>query len=275
MSAMEPRDNRKFGLIGHPISHSLSPTLFDAGYSGRYRYDLIEGSDFEKSYKRFIDEYAGINVTAPFKELAFAKADFHSKECQMTGATNLLVKTTDGVKAYNSDFLGVRMWLEETLEKIQKTDRKAKVLIVGTGGAGKAAAAAAGSLGLDVTLMNRTISKASAVTQLMPQFKFSIRPLEEFPEAFEENHIIIYTIPATGDFNTCFPDNANLMLSEGSRGGLKFFLEANYKNPVFENRLPEGIVYTHGKTWLLYQAITGYSILTGERPNLSGLSACL
>lgn len=272
---MEPRDNRKFGLIGHPISHSLSPTLFDAGYSGRYRYDLIEGSDFEKSYKRFIDEYAGINVTAPFKELAFAKADFHSKECQMTGATNLLVKTTDGVKAYNSDFLGVRMWLEETLEKIQKTDRKAKVLIVGTGGAGKAAAAAAGSLGLDVTLMNRTISKASAVTQLMPQFKFSIRPLEEFPEAFEENHIIIYTIPAAGDFNTCFPDNANLMLSEGSRGGLKFFLEANYKNPVFENRLPEGIVYTHGKTWLLYQAITGYSILTGERPNLSGLSACL
>ena len=41
---------KKFGLIGHPIAHSLSPALFKAAYNGRYQYDLIEGEEFEKSY---------------------------------------------------------------------------------------------------------------------------------------------------------------------------------------------------------------------------------
>ena len=112
---------KKFGLIGHPIAHSLSPSLFNAAYDGKYAYDLIEGEDFESSYQRFIEEYDAINVTAPFKELAFAKADILSEECQSTGATNLLVKTKAGIKAYNSDFLGVRMWLSELTGSLKGT----------------------------------------------------------------------------------------------------------------------------------------------------------
>ena len=70
----------KFGLIGHPIAHSLSPALFKAGYNGRYPYELIETADFEEAYQRFLDDYDGFNVTAPFKELAYAKADIISDE---------------------------------------------------------------------------------------------------------------------------------------------------------------------------------------------------
>ena len=66
---------KKFGLIGHPIARSLSPGLFKAAYNGKYPYELIQGEDFDASYQRFMDEFAGINVTAPFKELAYAKAD--------------------------------------------------------------------------------------------------------------------------------------------------------------------------------------------------------
>ena len=108
----------KFGLIGHPIAHSLSPALFKAGYDGRYPYELIETADFEEAYERFLEGYDGINVTAPFKELAFAKADILSPECKTIGATNLLVKTPEGIKAYNSDYLGVRMWLAEKLRNL-------------------------------------------------------------------------------------------------------------------------------------------------------------
>ena len=109
----------KFGLIGHPIAHSLSPALFKAGYDSRYPYQLIEGADFEDSYRRFLEGYDGINVTAPFKELAFVKADILSPECEAVGATNLLVKTPDGIKAYNSDYLGVRMWLSDVAESLK------------------------------------------------------------------------------------------------------------------------------------------------------------
>ena len=248
----------RFGLIGHPIAHSLSPALFKAGYEGRYPYELIEGENFEESYKKFLEEYDGINVTAPFKELAFAKADILSPECESVGATNLLVKTPLGVKAFNSDFLGVRMWLEEVAAEV--LTEKIAVLIVGLGGAGKAAAAAAESLGMKVVRMNRTVRDEKT------------RPLDDFKECFREADIIIYNIP------TAIQALYELTDKDFTPGKPKFILEANYKDPSFGKEILAKMQtanplarYTGGKTWLLYQAVTGYEIFTGEKPDLAGM----
>ena len=248
----------RFGLIGHPIAHSLSPALFKAGYEGRYPYELIEGENFEESYRKFLEEYDGINVTAPFKELAFAKADILSPECESVGATNLLVKTPLGVKAFNSDFLGVRMWLEEVAAEV--LTEKISVLIVGLGGAGKAAAAAAESLGMKVVRMNRTVRDEKT------------RPLHDFKECFREADIIIYNIP------TAIQALNELTDKDFTPGKPKFILEANYKDPSFGKEILAKMQtanplarYTGGKTWLLYQAVTGYEIFTGEKPDLAGM----
>ena len=248
----------RFGLIGHPIAHSLSPALFKAGYEGRYPYELIEGENFEESYRKFLEEYDGINVTAPFKELAFAKADILSPECESVGATNLLVKTPLGVKAFNSDFLGVRMWLEEVAAEV--LTEKISVLIVGLGGAGKAAAAAAESLGMKVVRMNRTVRDEKT------------RPLDDFKECFREADIIVYNIP------TGIQALNELTDKDFTPGKPKFILEANYKDPSFGKEILAKMQtanplarYTGGKTWLLYQAVTGYEIFTGEKPDLAGM----
>jgi len=278
---------KRFGLIGHPIAHSLSPALFKAGYDGRYPYELIETSDFEDAYGRFLQEYDGINVTAPFKELAFRKADILSEECQRIGATNLLIKTPEGIKAYNSDYLGVRLWLSEVDGEVEKSvlppwpqgegpapkewegfffqpphQLPSTVLIIGLGGAGKAAAEAARSLGFDTILMNRTI------------YGEGIRPLEDFCRCFREADIIIYNIP------TAIPQLEELTDDDFNRP--KFILEANYKNPSFTGSFIErmksvnpDIEYTSGKTWLLYQALTGYELFTGEKPDLTRMSAVI
>ena len=290
----------KFGLIGHPIAHSLSPALFKAGYEGRYPYELIETADFEEAYRRFLEGYDGINVTAPFKELAYAKADILSEECKTIGATNLLIRTPEGVKAYNSDYLGVRLWLEERYYKAistQKADvssagekratplavgggahdegvggvlfaadahRPWNVLIVGTGGAGKAAAAAAESLGMTVIRMNRTVRDEMT------------RPLEDFRICFREADIVIYNIP------TAIPALDELKAEDFNPGKSKHILEANYKNPSFTEAQIERMMsanpsatYTGGKTWLLYQAVTGYEIFTGEKPDLKRMADVL
>jgi len=296
---------KRFGLIGHPIAHSLSPALFKAGYDGRYPYELIETADFEEAYARFLEEYEGINVTAPFKELAFAKAEILTDECKTIGATNLLVKTPEGIKAYNSDYLGVRMWLTEKLRNLgwkemastepfdvlsacekratplaagggahsegvggvlfaADTHRMGKALIVGLGGAGKAAAAAAESLGMEVIRMNRTIKDDMT------------RSLDDFRECFREADIIIYNIP------TAIPALNELTDNDFTPGKPKFIMEANYKNPSFDeafiNRMKEAnplAEYTGGKTWLLYQAVTGYELFTGEKPDLAMMSDVL
>lgn len=279
----------KFGLIGHPIAHSLSPALFKAGYDGKFPYELIEKADFEEAYQRFLDGYDGINVTAPFKELAIAKADILSEECKVIKATNLLVKTPEGIKAYNSDYLGVRMWLSGVAEGLKRTpstpsswapphaargvarfsnpllpQTAVKALIVGLGGAGKAAAAAAESLGMEVIRMNRTVRDEYT------------RPLSDFRECFREADIIIYNIPAA------IPELEELSDSDFAPGKPKYIMEANYRNPSFDEALIRKMKaanpfaeYTGGRTWLLYQALTGYEIFTGEKPDLKKMSDVL
>lgn len=274
----------KFGLIGHPIAHSLSPALFKAGYAGRYPYDLIETPDFEEAYKIFLNEYDGINVTAPFKELALKKADIISEECNLVGATNLLIKTPEGVKAHNSDYLGVREWLYGVVAGLERTPvapfgallppaargvarflnlqqhQMRHVLIVGIGGAGKAAAAAARSLGMEVTVLNRTI------------YSDEIKPLSCFLEEFRKADIVIYNLPVR------IPELDTLTYEDFAAGRPKHILEANYRNPSFDNELIQKMLhanpdatYTEGQVWLLLQAVTGYEIFTGETPDESSM----
>ena len=275
----------KFGLIGHPIEHSLSPALFKAGYDGRYPYELIQTADFEEAYARFLADYDGINVTAPFKELAIKKADILSEECQAIGATNLLIKTPEGIKAHNSDYLGVRLWLTMVSDGLKSVlppwpqgeghstksgkgffseHQIPRVLIVGLGGAGKAAAQAAMSLGCEVILMNRT------------QYSEEIRPLSEFREAFKTTDILIYNLPVR------LPELDLLGPDDFIEGQPKYILEANYRNPSFDKELIDRLQaihpqteYTRGETWLLLQALTGYEIFTGEKPDLEKMTACL
>jgi len=261
------KSHNRFGLIGHPIAHSLSPALFKAGYDGKYPYELIETADFEEAYDRFLEGFDGINVTAPFKELAFAKADIISEECKAVKATNLLIKTPEGVKAYNSDYLGVRMWLSEVARfsyPPQPQTAPLNVLIVGLGGAGKAAAAAAESLGMEVVRMNRTIRDDS------------MRPLSDFTKCFKEADIVIYNIPSA------IPELNDLKDNDFNPGKPKFIMEANYKDPSFDESFRSRMKkanpmaeYTGGRTWLLYQALTGYKIFTGETPDLSRMSDVL
>ena len=181
----------KFGLIGHPIAHSLSPALFTAAYGGRYVYDLIETPDFDEAWRRFLAGYRAINVTAPFKGDAFARVDWRSPECERAGATNLVVKTPEGTKAYNSDYRGVKALLAPLGCR--------SAAVVGYGGAGKAALAAAEDLGLD-TRLYRHAEVAGGVRA----------------------DVIIYTLPRA---------------VEGiDRLDCAHLLEANYKDPCLAGR---------------------------------------
>ena len=248
----------KFGLIGHPIEHSLSPALFKAGYDGMYPYDLIITEDFEEAYKRFLEGYDGINVTAPFKELALRKADIISEECRLVGATNLLIKTPEGIAAYNSDFRGL-----VTMFRGLKGDEKT-VLLVGAGGAGKAAKAAAEAMGYETTVINRT------------QYNPEIKPLSAFQEEFRKADIVIYNLPVR------IPEINMLTEADLCLGKEKVILEANYRNPSFDNGSIQRMVsmnplirYIDGREWLLQQAVTGYELFTGEAPDCEAMKAAI
>jgi shikimate 5-dehydrogenase len=266
---------KRFGLIGHPISHSLSPALFEAAYGGKHSYDLIEGTEFEQSYRKFLESYHAVNVTAPFKEKACARADLPSPECKVLGACNILKQSQDGIEAHNTDYAGVMKCLLPC-----QTSRKLRPLtiIVGCGGAGKAAAYAACELGNEVIILNRTLEKALRFAETLskhyPLFKIMARPLTEFGKWFRKAGTIIYTLP-------CGIEELHTLSRTDIKGSLfgctdKVILEAAYNNPAFSSELQGSlsainpkITFIPGQQWLLHQATYAFYILTGEEPNIT------
>jgi len=218
----------KFGLIGHPIDHSQSPALFREFCGGKYEYELIQGEDFEVSWKRFLSDCQAINITAPFKELAAARADIQAPEVMATGAANICVKTENGILALNSDCLAVKRILSEN------GISSGTALVIGFGGAGKAAAWACRESGLETLICNRNISKAGG-----------IRPLEDIPSIAPNADIVIYTLPVA------IPQLEALSACT--------VLEANYRNPVVASCRK----YIPGTEWLKAQALEGYPLMIG------------
>ncbi len=278
---------KRFGLIGHPVAGSFSPRLFEAAYGGRYAYDLLEGADFGASWQRFLDHYDGINITAPFKQDAYRAVDILSDDAQRCGAVNLAVKTSAGIVGYNTDVDGVILAVREACgrpvreEPASSTARVplADALVVGCGGAGRAAAVAAQRLGCRVTLVNRTPARATALASELgctwiplSAFSSSCAPastetptpscttsletalLNQPPADGFFPDLVIYTVPGPMEGFPAFPDAV--------------ILEANYRTPCLEG---QGRVYISGLRWLLYQAVAGYSIFTGETPDADAM----
>ena len=257
---------KRFGLIGHPVAGSFSPRLFEAAYDGRYAYDLLEGADFGASWQRFQDRYDGINITAPFKQDAFRAVDVLSDDARRCGAVNLAVKTPAGIVGYNTDVDGVILAVREAcglpvLEKPASSAERVPLkdaLVVGCGGAGRAAAVAAQRLGCHVTLVNRTPARAAA---LASELGCAWTPLSALSSSYAPTSaetptpdLVIYTVPGPMEGLPAFPD--------------AMILEANYRTPCLEG---QGRVYVSGLRWLLYQAVAGYSIFTGETPDADAM----
>lgn len=225
----------KFALIGKNIQGSGSPALFESFSGGKHDYELLDYPDFESAWQAFLDgPYAGINVTAPFKEKAFENCLALSSDARAAGAVNLVLK--DGLRGFNTDVDGIRSSVAEA------GITPSEVLVVGTGGAARAALAA--YRGLRMSVIGRNPSKVAALTA-----EFGLE------QGFVNPDLIVYTLPGAA------PVPPGLPLSTAA------LLEAEYKKPALESAGCK--LYISGRRWLYYQALGSYGIFT-SRP-LEGL----
>lgn len=231
----------KFGIIGNPVSHSQSPKLFAQLCPGKGTYDKIEEPDFEKAYGIFLRDYDAVNVTMPFKELAYYKCKPGSEAVRTMKAVNILKKEGDKVVGYNSDYLGVKAILE------QEGVAGERLLVVGCGGAAKAAAVAAADAGCKVSMTNRSYEKCYSFVR---HSNLDVEVLELKDVSLESFKFIIYAIPAPID-----------ELSGWNFAG-KTVMEANYANPCLRERVAaDGGKYIEGIVWLRAQAVAGFQIM--------------
>ncbi len=235
---------KRFGLIGHPIAHSLSPAMFRSAYP-EWGYDLIDTQDFEEAWRTFVDGYDAVNVTAPFKLQAFARADESDTVTRQIGAANILLKQDGHIKALNTDFWAVCQLLRLNMPPLETP----RVLVVGCGGAGRSAALAATNLHLETVVANRDFDKAARYCREAGGME--PMALDQAAEHLHEFGIVIYTLPLEVPLARQILERPETII-----------LEANYLDPCLS-----GPNYISGKQWLVAQAAAGFRVMTGRIPD--------
>lgn len=156
-------------VIGHPVAHSRSPVMQTAalaglGLAGEWTYGALDvaPADFEATIAELAaaGEYAGVNITVPHKEAALAMADEASEGAKAIGAANTLSFRDGQILAANTDAGG----LLRSLPRLPDGDR---VLVLGAGGAARAAIWGLADAGAVVDVWNRTQEKGQ---ELAAQF---------------------------------------------------------------------------------------------------------
>ena len=169
-----PKNNvEQYRVFGNPITHSRSPFIHHAfakntNQSLHYDKKFVELDGFDDAVNAFIIEGGkGINVTVPFKEQALKIANKLSKRAELAGAVNTLCFKDGYIYGDNTDGEG----LVQDLIRNNIQLHNAKILLLGAGGAAK------GVLlplleqhPLTITIVNRTVSKAEALSEKVNQY---------------------------------------------------------------------------------------------------------
>ena len=166
------------GITGHPLSHTKSPVMQEAamraaGINGRY---LVFDSPDLEGVEDVIRDYniGGMNVTIPYKQDIMQHLDSVSATAERVGAVNTIINDNGRLRGDNTDVVGIEYALLDTRLK----DRRA--LILGSGGAARAAAFTLTESGCDVSIAGRNKSTVQGLSK-----DFGLTPYEGTTEEFD------------------------------------------------------------------------------------------
>ncbi len=155
---------RLVGILGHPLSHSLSPAIQQAAFD-YHKIDALYQA-WPTSPEELASEvaklrgkqYLGANVTIPHKVEVIQQLDSIDKMAKDIGAVNTIVNENRTLVGYNTDAYGFIKSLKEG-SGIDPSRKRA--LLLGAGGAARAAAYALAQEGVArITIANRTLNRA-------------------------------------------------------------------------------------------------------------------
>jgi shikimate dehydrogenase len=150
------------GVLGFPVAHSRSPEMMNAafaelGLDWRYVKLPVPPERFAETARALPGSgFRGANVTVPHKVAAHGLADELAPAAAAIGAANTLTFEDGRVVADNTDAGGL-------LDALGEEPRGRSTLVLGAGGAGRAAAWALREAGAEVAVWNRTAERARAL----------------------------------------------------------------------------------------------------------------
>lgn len=175
---------KQVGLIGWPISHSLSPAMHNAAFAElglEWRYNLFptKSADLELMLKSFeAKNIVGANVTMPHKQTIVSYLDHVSDDARIMGAVNTIHVKAGEFLGYNTDWVGFM----NALNDAGYEPAGMRIAILGAGGAARAACYSLAQASADrITVVNRTVKHGvrlvNDMTEAFPACQIEFKPL--------------------------------------------------------------------------------------------------
>lgn len=178
------------GIIGHPVSHSLSPHIHNVVFESCavdavfLPFDAKDVSSFLMGIVREVDlNFRGLSVTAPHKSAVMKHLDWIDSAAKEIGAVNTIVLENNLLLGYNTDAKGFIAPLKNSYGDL----RDVHCAVIGAGGAARAVVYALKKEGADVTIFARDVEKAKK------EFDVNARRLDD--SKFSGFDIVVNTTP--------------------------------------------------------------------------------
>tara|TARA_B110000259_G_scaffold183390_1_gene228561 strand:+ start:1294 stop:2124 length:831 start_codon:yes stop_codon:yes gene_type:complete len=168
---------KKFGIIGKPLSHSLSPMLHNFWFKkykvcANYSLIEIELSEIAEIIKKIRNnDLQGINVTVPYKQAVIPFLDLLINDAKETLSVNTISLSEDGkVVGDNTDVYGLERGFINKLDEQNLAQKN--FLILGAGGVTPSIIYALSKKGIkNISISNRTIKKAENIKNIFSFIK--------------------------------------------------------------------------------------------------------
>jgi shikimate dehydrogenase len=262
---------KKFAVIGHPVTHSLSPSIhhaFAKQLGLEIEYDKLDPGpqNFETALSVFRQRGGfGASVTLPFKQRLYAMADLRTPTAEASGAANTAWwNDEDQLYVDNTDGLGLVWDLQQRLSLVLQGSR---ILLVGVGGASRAILP---SLLIEkpkqVYVANRTLQKAKAlVDRQQSQLGASLQAVPLSHEYEEPVDLVIHA--------TAMGHNGKApSLSLTALGERSFCYDLSYGHaaePFLQWAAENGVLYrADGIGMLVAQAALQFERWHGKAPDV-------
>ncbi len=274
-------ETKIYGVIGCPVAHSMSPAIHNSafnktGYDGIYLPMRVEPE--YKSFAAFVDfclkrpwlGLRGCSVTIPHKENLMHFVEQQGGEIEplarRIGVANTLCidpgQREDGsdvkVSAYNTDYRGALDALCQGMGCSQEDLKGRSVAVLGAGGVSRAVVAGLSDCGCQITIYNRTGSKAE---KLADEFNAQARPWDQRNQLQDE---IIINCTSIG----MWPKDDVSPLPEASLSAGRIVFDTIY-NPIETQLLKRareaGCTIVDGVAMFVNQAVAQFELWTGQK----------
>lgn len=253
-----------FAVIGDPVSHSLSPFIHnawmkEAGLDAVYVALKLSSEDAAADIRALARAgFAGLNVTLPHKAAALAASRQAESACRAIGAANTLVPDAPGAwRAHNTDVAGFEALLAEAHAGNLEGGR---VILIGAGGAARAATYSLARAKADLVIVNRSPDNAQRLAEdLSPNAE--IGGFDRLSELASSAHLIV---------NSASLGHAGQALPDLPAGKGRAFIDLSYgpaAAPVLAAASSAGWTTHDGLPMLVAQAAEAFQLWFGISPD--------